>query len=368
LNFQWIDSDAALIEAVARCREFDWVAIDTEFMRTDTYYPKVGLLQLGVPGHNYLIDPLSLEDPSPIRELLLSPSVLKVLHSGSEDMEVFQRWLEIAPSPLFDTQMAAAALGLGFGLSYQRLIEAMVGEVIPKGETRSDWLQRPLTQSQCAYAAQDVHFLVAAYPMIRDQLNEAGRLDWVLEDAKRLTQTLPTMVPVEDAYRRQKGLHHLGPRALLLAQELFRWREQEARRRDRPRNRVLHDEQVMGLLRLPENAWTDLKQAGFHNGTIQRVGDAILAMVDKVLAVAPNALPEPLQADRTPVDKKRYKKLQDALADLAKGLGVPTEYIATRRDLEHVIKSDFHGEASLPASFEGWRRECAGDVLLKALV
>ena len=123
------------MEAVACCSASDWVAIDTEFMRTDTYYPKVGLLQLGVPGYNYLIDPLAIADPSPIRELLLNSNVLKVLHSGSEDMEVFQRWLQVTPTPLFDTQYAAAALGLGFGLSYQRLIEAILGELVAKGET-----------------------------------------------------------------------------------------------------------------------------------------------------------------------------------------------------------------------------------------
>ena len=175
------------------------------------------------------------------------------------------------------------------------------------------------------------------------------------------------MVPIEVAYRRQKGLHHLEPRALLLAQRLFGWREEEARRRDRPRNRILHDDQIMALLRLPEHAWHDLKQAGFHGSTIRRVGDLILALIDEVLSVPASELPEPLKIDRTPVDKKQYKKLQSAVADLASALAVPTEYIATRRDLEHIVKSHHLGEPSLPASFEGWRGACAGDVLLNAL-
>ena len=365
MNYLWVSSQDELSAAIEACSQGDWVAVDTEFMRTDTYYPKVGLLQLGTPQDNFLIDPLAISDVSPIVALLEDSSVLKVLHSGSEDFEVFRRWLSVSPAPVFDTQVAAAALGYGYAMGYQKLIETMMNETIPKGETRSDWLQRPLTASQCAYAAQDVHYLAMVFPRMLSELDQLERRSWVLQDSVPRA-TLPTMVPVEDAYKRQKGLHLLSPRALLLAQQLFEWREREARRKDRPRNRILHDEQIMNLVRAPDRSWRDLKQAGFHNRTRQRIGDDVLALVDQALATAASDLPAPLDGKRIPVDKKQYKELQAALGELAQSLKVPVEYAATRRDLEHIVRARSRNEVSLPATFSGWREVHIGPALLNA--
>ena len=363
MNYTWVSREDELVAAIDACSQGDWVAVDTEFMRTDTYYPKVGLLQLGTPQANFLIDPLAISDAGPIAALLEDSSVLKVLHSGSEDFEVFQRWLSVMPSPVFDSQVAAAALGYGYAMGYQRLIEIVMNERIPKGETRSDWLQRPLTASQCAYAAQDVHYLAIVFPRMLLELDQLERRSWVLQDSVPRA-TLPTMVPAEEAYKRQKGMHLLPPRALLLAQKLFEWREQEARRKDRTRNRILHDEQIMNLVKAPESMWRDLRQAGFHNRTRQRIGGNVLEIVDQTLAAAKSDLPAPLDAKRIPVDKKQYKQLQAVLGELAQTLHVPVEYAATRRDLEHIVRARALDEATLPATFSGWREAHIGPALL----
>jgi ribonuclease D len=151
-----------------------------------------------------------------------------------------------------------------------------------------------------------------------------------------------------------------------LAQRLFEWREQEARRKDRPRNRILHDEQIMNLVKAPDRSWRDLKQAGFHNRTRQRIGDDVLALVDKTLAAAESDLPAPLDGKRVPVDKKQYKLLQAALGELAQTLKVPVEYAATRRDLEHIVRARSRDQVSLPVTFSGWREVHVGPALLNA--
>ena len=167
MSMEWelIESDDALhamLDGVADCTV---VAIDTEFMRRNTFYPQVALVQLCFGDKAWLVDPLQITDPSPLAQLLVNPAVTKVLHSASEDLEVFGHWLGVLPDPLFDSQRASALLDRGFGLGYRALVQAICDVDLPKGETQSNWLQRPLTESQCEYAAQDVAWLL---PVWRD--------------------------------------------------------------------------------------------------------------------------------------------------------------------------------------------------------
>ena len=159
----WISQDHELAELCERLRGQAAVAVDTEFMRTDTFYPIAGLIQLGDGKVCYLVDPLSITDFSPLRELMLDEKVVKVLHSCSEDIEVFVSLLGEVPSPIFDTQIAAAFAGLGFSLGYAGLVKAVLNIDVPKDETRSDWLQRPLSESQIKYAALDVAHMLIVY-------------------------------------------------------------------------------------------------------------------------------------------------------------------------------------------------------------
>ncbi|HEY0892485.1 MAG TPA: ribonuclease D, partial [Cellvibrio sp.] len=159
----WIDQDDQLTELCAVWRKQAAIAVDTEFMRSDTFYPIAGLLQIGDGKGCYLIDPLAIKNLAPLRELMLDTAVTKVLHSCSEDLEVFQRWLGVVPAPLFDTQIAAAFAGLGFSLGYSGLVKNLLTIEIPKDETRSDWLQRPLSVAQLNYAALDVAHMLVVY-------------------------------------------------------------------------------------------------------------------------------------------------------------------------------------------------------------
>jgi ribonuclease D len=183
---QWnlIESDAALRAALSQLDDGGAVAVDTEFMRRNTFYPQVALVQLCFGDKALLVDPLAIQDTSVLVELLTNPQIIKVLHSASEDLEVFQRWLGVVPEPLFDSQRAAALLDMGFGLGYSSLVKLICDVDLPKGETRSDWLQRPLTASQCEYAAQDVAWLLPVWRHLQARCDEQGKTDWVLADGR----------------------------------------------------------------------------------------------------------------------------------------------------------------------------------------
>ena len=159
IDIQWILDDASLARHCAEWRKLPYVALDTEFMRVDTFYPIAGLLQVGDGQRAYLVDPLVVKDWAPFAELLEDPAVTKVLHSCSEDLEVFLRLTGALPAPLFDTQLAAGYLNIGFSMGYSRLVKEVLDIDLPKGETRSDWLQRPLSETQISYAAEDAQHL-----------------------------------------------------------------------------------------------------------------------------------------------------------------------------------------------------------------
>jgi ribonuclease D len=167
IDIQWIGDNASLAQHCATWRSLAFVAVDTEFMRVDTFYPIAGLLQVSEGERAYLIDPLLISDWTPFAELLQDPAVVKVLHACSEDLEVFLRLTGSLPGPLFDTQLAAGYLNLGFSMGYSRLVQAVLNIELPKGETRSDWLQRPLSATQVSYAAEDVLHLAEVYAQLK---------------------------------------------------------------------------------------------------------------------------------------------------------------------------------------------------------
>ena len=197
--------DVSLAQHCAAWQQLPFVALDTEFMRVDTFYPIAGLLQVGDGERAYLIDPLLIRDWQPFAALLENPALLKVLHACSEDLEVLLRLTGSLPAPLFDTQLAAAYLNLGFSMGYSRLVQAVLGIELPKGETRSDWLQRPLSETQVSYAAEDAVHLAEVYRQLAPQLS-AEKTAAVLEDGAELISNMRREVLPEGL-----GDHLLGP-------------------------------------------------------------------------------------------------------------------------------------------------------------
>ncbi|MBF3228277.1 ribonuclease D, partial [Pseudomonas aeruginosa] len=212
-EIQWIRDDASLAQQCREWRTQPYLALDTEFMRVDTFYPAAGLVQVGDGRQEWLIDPLLIQDWSPFAELLEDERVVKVLHACSEDLEVFLRLTGSLPVPLFDTQLAAAYLGMAHSMGYSKLVKEVLDIDLPKDETRSDWLQRPLTEMQMRYAADDVQHLAQVYLALDARLSEEKRA-WLLEDGAELVANLCRESDPREAYREVKLGWRLRPQQL----------------------------------------------------------------------------------------------------------------------------------------------------------
>lgn len=367
-DIHWILDDAGLAEHCASWQALPFVALDTEFMRVDTFYPIAGLLQVSGGDGAYLIDPLRISDWRPFAALLEAPNVVKVLHSCSEDLEVFLRLSGSLPAPLFDTQLAAGYLNLGFSMGYSRLVQALLDIELPKGETRSDWLQRPLSELQVRYAAEDVLHLVEVYRALMARL-APQKVAWVLEDGAELVANLSREVAPEDAWREAKLAWKLSRQQQAVLRALCAWREREARARNQPRNRVLREHSLWPLARTqPDNLVALARIEDMHPKTVRQDGETLLKLIREAAALPPEqwpeALPEPLPVEASTL----LKKLRAVGQREGERLDIVPELMLRKKTLEALLKSGFpNGPYQLPDSLRGWRRELMGQALLDCL-
>lgn len=368
IAIEWIRDDQALAAQCAAWQALPFIALDTEFVRVDTFYPKVGLLQVS-DGHTaFLIDPLGISAWAPLAELLAAPGVVKVLHACSEDLEVLARLTGQLPAPLFDTQLAAAYLGLGFSMGYSRLVQEVLGIELPKGETRSDWLQRPLSELQVSYAAEDALHLAEVYQALRPRLSDE-RFGWVLDDGHELVAQWGREVDPRELYRDARLGWKLTPVQLAVLRELYAWREEQARLRDVPRNRVVKEQTLWPLARFqPNNLSALAKIDEMHPRTIRQDGETLLALIHDAAhtpeAELPAPLPEPLPMEAAGV----LKQLRAVGQAEAERLGIAPELVLRKKVLEALLRSGFpNGPYTLPDTLRGWRRERLGQALLDNL-
>ncbi|SEE56781.1 ribonuclease D [Pseudomonas coleopterorum] len=368
IDIHWIRDDASLAEHCAHWQRLPYVALDTEFMRVDTFYPIAGLLQIGDGASAFLIDPLSITQWQPLTQLLENPAVIKVLHACSEDLEVLLRLTGSLPAPLFDTQLAAAYLNLGFSMGYSRLVQEVLGIELPKGETRSDWLQRPLSDTQVSYAAEDAVHLAEVFEKLRPQLSE-DKYAWVLEDGAELVAQLRREVNPDELYRDAKLAWKLSRAQLAVLRELCAWREREARARNLPRNRIVREQSLWPLAKLqPDNLQTLAKIEDMHPRTVRQDGEQILELIKTGASVPPEhwpaALPEPLPIESSAV----LKQLRAIGQREAERLNMAPELMLRKKTLEALLKTGYpDGPYQLPDSLRGWRRERMGQALLDSL-
>jgi len=367
-DIHWILDDASLAEHCAAWQALPFVALDTEFMRVDTFYPIAGLLQVSGGDGAYLIDPLRISDWRPFAALLEAPGVVKVLHSCSEDLEVFLRLSGSLPAPLFDTQLAAGYLNLGFSMGYSRLVQALLDIELPKGETRSDWLQRPLSELQVRYAAEDVSHLVEVYRALMARL-APQKVEWILEDGAELVANLGREVVPEDAWRDAKLAWKLSRQQQAVLRALCAWREREARARNQPRNRILREHSLWPLARTqPDNLVALARIEDMHPKTVRQDGETLLQLIREAAALPPEqwpeALPEPLPIEASAL----LKKLRAVGQREGERLDIVPELMLRKKTLEALLKSGYpNGPYQLPDSLRGWRRELMGQALLDCL-
>ncbi|GGB80026.1 ribonuclease D [Marinobacterium zhoushanense] len=366
----WIRDSSTLATYCERWRQLPMVALDTEFMRVDTFYPRPGLIQLSDQFDCYLIDPLSIEDFSAFVELLADSAVLKVVHAGSEDLELFLNSYGVLPEPLFDTQVAAAFAGWGFSMGLQRLVAHALDVQLGKGETTSDWLQRPLTPEQEHYAALDVAYLPAIALELQAQLKQLQRLDWVLEEcADQRLSVIDTDPEGLAYYQRFSQVWNISDVKRAGLRDLTAWRERAARARDIPRNRLLRNQHLLAII---ERWPTTLQALGrvpeIRRKVVREDGEAILACLLNAEQSAIANPPAPIQRPLHYAWNKRIKALKAIGREVAEDQSLAVEVLLRKRDIDALIQSrDEQGGYSLPPALQGWRRPLVGERLLARL-
>jgi len=369
IEYRFIDSDARLKACSAHWLTCDVLALDTEFIRVDTFYPKAALIQVQDDQGCWLIDPLKISDWDPFRAVLGSETVLKVLHACSEDLDVFAKLTGTLPKPMMDTQVALAFLGETLSVGYQRMVENWLDITLQKEETRSDWLQRPLTDSQCAYAAADVFYLYQIWPKIEQKLNEQNRMTWCLEECAQIVRLAEQAPDDEFYFLRVKQAWKLNQEQLAVLQVLAAWREQEVRERNIPRGRLVSDNLLWLIaMKLPANRMELSRIEGIRHGTIKKDGDDILELVDiarnRAQAMWPASLPSPIGHPYREWSKAMKKTVREA----AEANNLPPELLVKKRQLEQVLNRAIRGELNyIPDEWKGWREAIIGQPLIDLL-
>lgn len=371
LAWSLIDDDAALAACCQRWSTCEALALDTEFMRVSTFYPKLALIQVADGNSITLIDPLRIQDWSAFAALLVNPAITKIMHSCSEDMLVFHTAMNVLPTPVFDTQLATALLNEGVGLSYQNLVKLRFGIELPKGETRSDWLQRPLTSEQLEYAALDVAYLPQCWQAQRATLREQGREDWLREDCARLVQQYARELASDfsDYYLNFKSGWQLRPQQLAALKLLATWREQRARKRDKPRSWIVKDNALFAFAQnLPASKAQLAAVEEVSDNFVRFEGDEVLALVASARDLPEADCPPPMEKPLTQGQKGRLRKAQDFIEAKSAELCVPPEVLGRKRTLQALQQALLDAEragteAVIPGELRGWR----GPFLLQEL-
>ncbi len=341
-----------------------FVAVDTEFMRETTYWPKLCLIQAAAPSAEACIDPLAEGlDLEPFLAIMRDESILKVFHAARQDVEIFNN-LQAMPRPLFDTQVAGMAAGFGEQIAYDALVRQMLKIELDKSSRFTDWARRPLSDNQLTYALADVTHLAALFPMLRDRLEREGRMAWVQDEMNDLTDPANYDVEPENAWKRLRPRKH-NAKYLAVYRAVAAWRERMAQSRDQPRGRILKDEAIDEIAtQAPIDAdGLDRLRSVPKGFSGSRFGPDLVAAIREALkdpeAYAP-VVEKPRQS-ASPAAGAVVELLKVLLKARAEESGVASKLIATVSDLEQIANDD---DADVGA-LKGWRREAFGEDALK---
>jgi ribonuclease D len=348
----WIDRRETLDAWLAGLPADAALGVDTEFMRRNTFHPQLALLQLGWNGRYALVDPLAFDIGDALRPRLAAGSTVTVMHSAGEDLEALAPLLPAGPCTLFDTQIAAAFVGMGLGLSYRALVAELAGVELDKGETRSDWLQRPLTESQRLYATLDVVYLEPVHTQLASRLAERGRSAWHAEDCERLKRRANAHEGDPQPQRSFRAAAEWPRAQQALLRRVLVWRDRSARTLDRPRSWLLEDALALSLAQNPPPGLAELEQRCRGQRALR---SAQRAELFELLRPAPDAqelaatvaIPMPVLGPA----KKALGAMKDTVDRLAGELDLPPGLLCPRKVLEEYLTA-----REWPEFLEGWRR------------
>lgn len=358
-----ITTTAELARFCARAHGFDFVTVDTEFLRETTYWPKLCLLQAATTEEAVLIDPLAPGlDLAPFLALLADGNVTKVFHAARQDIEIFVKLAGKVPVNIFDTQIAASVCGFGDSVSYDNLVRAVTGVELDKSSRFTDWSARPLSEKQRIYAVADVTHLRDIYLKLRTQLDETNRWGWVEDELQTLRSIDTYVVQPAQAWERLK-MKLNRPRDLAALKALAAWREKRAQDNDQPRSRVLKDDALAELVvqrPLAPDAFDKLRAVPRGYGRSSAAAE-IIAILKDIEALSKSALPEMPERYRGPSPKGAVGDLiRVLLKSVSEQNGVAARIIATSDEVDALVLDD---DADVPA-LKGWRRKIFGEKAL----
>ena len=353
----YVDNSENLQQLCESIKDAPILILDTEFVREKTYRAKLCLIQIATDDIVACVDPIALSDLSPLMDIINDKSKLKVLHAARQDYEIFYDLNKQLPQPLFDSQLAASLLGYGEQVGYGSLVEKVIGVQLDKAHTRTDWSKRPLSEAQIRYASDDVFYLRQLYPLLKQQLSEQGRENWLDEEFSSLCKPELFVTQPKNAWNKVKGINRLRPRQLAAAMNISEWREEMAIKKDRPRRWILADDILLSAAQLlPKNISQLETIANIKKAVIDNSGDIILSCVKKALELSPDALPSTTKPKRLTADQEIIADLlMTQIKLIAKEQSISPANIANRKMIDKLI----NGETDI-ALLTGWRYQLAG--------
>lgn len=360
----YVDDNEKLQQLCDSIKDAPLLILDTEFIREKTYRAKLCLLQIATDDVVACVDPIALPDISILMDIINDKSKLKILHAARQDYEIFYDLTNQLPQPLFDSQLAASLLGHGEQVGYGALVQKLLGVQLDKAHTRTDWSKRPLSEEQIRYASDDVVYLRQLYPILKSQLIEQGREDWLDEEFNALCQPELFITRPEDSWARVKGINRLRPRQLAAAKNISEWREKVAIKKDRPRRWILSDDILLAAAQLlPKNTSQLESIATIKKAVIENSGEIILDCVKKALELSESDLPSAKKPKRLTADQEIIADLLlTQLKLISNEQNISPANIANRKMIEKLIS----GETDI-ALLKGWRNQLAGRQLQSLL-
>ena len=370
-SFQYIDTPDGLLEACDTLKTAKVLCVDTEFHREKTYYPQFALLQISSTDAVFIIDPVEIKDLKPLWDIILDPNILKVFHAGRQDLEIILEHAGGLPLPMFDTQVAAALLGYGQQVGFGNLVQRITKKALAKGESFSDWLQRPLTKQQLKYAADDVIFLMPIYQALKEELQARKRSTWLDEEQAILTSPDTYNMDKNEVFWRVKGVQKLKPKQLAVLRELAIWREEQAQKKDIPRRRLIADEPLIELAKRDKLNMDVMKRMrGLHEGVIRRFGETWLKLWQQGMDCPEENWPKLAgRKSNTSGTDLRLELLDTLLRLKADEASISSTILANKSELSALASwgNKPNNEPPELPCLQGWRAELVGNDLIRLL-
>lgn len=364
-KYEYIDNQAALIDLCDDLAQAEVITVDTEFVRTRTLNPLLGLLQVFDGKRLALVDPVAIKDLSAFTAILENTNIIKVLHSCSEDIDALYSNLGVTPQPLFDTQFAASILGIGPSIGYANLIESFFSVALDKGESRTDWMARPLSVKQLEYAAADVTYLMAAYDELAGQLKEKQLMPHVFAESATLIHKKTTTLPSEFAYLSLSNAWKLSGAQLYALKHLAKWRLDLARAQDIAINFVIKEATMLDIaMKLPQSVSQLHQMDTLFGKQVRLYAQDILRITEAALNAADEDIPaKPKRLIDFSANKRASSDIKALVDKVEKQTGIPASVLASKKQIGQVLKwcwfeqDEFAMQGLMPDLLSGWRRD-----------